>query len=165
MCHKINKGGNNNIMKQGKIYPAVFEKGEKYILVSFPDLEGCQTQGINIEEAYRFAREALALYLDGLENAPVPSSIESLKAPSGGYVMLIEADTADNIVYFKKTDIPQIIKEKLTERGYTKYKLAKILDVNEGYINLITKGTRTPSPEMAKRIGLTLGFDWQIFFA
>jgi predicted RNase H-like HicB family nuclease/DNA-binding XRE family transcriptional regulator len=153
------------IMKQGKIYPAIFQKDGKYIMVTFPDLPGCHTQGANFEEAFRCAREVLGLHLDDFENPPAPSDINGVIAPAGGYVMLVEEDTADNIVYYKKEEIPQIMGEKLAEHGFTKYKLAKVLDVSESYINLIAKGIRRPSPEMAKRIALVLDFDWQAFFA
>jgi len=152
-------------MKQGRIYPAIFQQDGKYVLVAFPDLPGCHTQGVDFEEAYRCAREALGLFLDDFNNPPAPSVISRIAVPEDGYVMLIEEDTADNIVYYKREQIPQVINEKLAEHGYTKYKLAKVLDVSESYINLIAKGTRRPSPEMAKRIALVLDFDWQAFFA
>ncbi|MDR2202036.1 MAG: helix-turn-helix domain-containing protein [Clostridiales bacterium] len=152
-------------MKQGKIYPAIFQKDGDYIMVTFPDLPGCVTQGADFNEAYRCAREVLVLHLDDFTNPPEATKINRIAAPADGYIMLIEEDTADNIVYRKREEVPQIISQKLTERGYTKYKLAKVLDVSESYINLIAKGTRRPSPEMAKRIALVLDFDWQVFFA
>jgi len=152
-------------MKQGKIYPAIFQQDGGYVMVTFPDLPGCHTQGADFNEAYRCAREALGLHLDDLKNPPVASDISSLQSPSGGYVMLIESDITDNIVYYKQEQVPQLINEKLTECGYTKYKLAKVLDVSESYINLIAKGMRRPSPDMAKRIAILLNFDWQVFFA
>jgi predicted RNase H-like HicB family nuclease/DNA-binding XRE family transcriptional regulator len=153
-------------MKPGRLYPAVFKQDEKYIIVIFPDLTGCHTQGADMNEAYRCAREVLGLHLDGFDNPPPPSDIKTVAAQnSDGYVMLIEEDTTDNIVYYKKEEIPEIINKKLAEQGYTKYKLAKVLDVNESYINLIAKGKRRPSPEMAKRIALVLNFDWQVFYA
>ena len=48
--------------------------------VSFPDLLGCITAGITLDEAREFASEALALHLDGMaadgEAIPEPSSLE-----------------------------------------------------------------------------------------
>jgi len=151
-------------MKQGKIYPAIFKQDEDNIMVTFPDLPGCITCGKSFEEAFRFAGEALGLYLDGLENLPLASDIGNIDASDTDYVMLVEEDTKDNIVYYKQEHIPHLISNKLDEHGYTKYKLAKVLDVSESYINLIAKGKRRPSPEMAKRIALVLNFDWQVFF-
>jgi len=152
-------------MKQGKIYPAVFQQDGDYVMVTFPDLPGCHTQGVDFTEAYRCAREVLGLHLEDFDNYPLPSDVNRVVASDGGYVMLVEEDVTDNIVYYKQEQVPQIINEKLAERGFTKYKLAKVLDVNESYINLIAKGTRRPSPDMAKRIATLLDFDWQVFFS
>jgi len=152
-------------MKQGRIYPAIFQQDGDYITVSFPDLPGCNTQGKGFVEAYRCAREALGLYLDDYDNAPAPSDLIFIDKSAGGRVMLVEEDIVDNIVYYKQEQVPQIMRDKLAEHGFTKYKLAKVLDVSESYINLIAKGTRRPSPDMAKRIALVLDFDWQVFYS
>lgn len=66
------------------IYPAIFEKGEfKGFTVTFPDLPGAITEGDDMEEALRMARECLELHLYGMEEdeeelpkASDPSSIE-----------------------------------------------------------------------------------------
>ena len=39
------------------------------------------------------------------------------------------------------------------------------LDIDRSYMTHIVNGRKKPSPEMAKRIGLLLGFDWRIFYA
>ena len=50
--------------------------------VSFPDLPGCITAGITIEEARKLAAEALALHLEGMaadgEALPEPSPLETI---------------------------------------------------------------------------------------
>ncbi|MDR3216579.1 MAG: helix-turn-helix domain-containing protein [Clostridiaceae bacterium] len=137
-----------------------------------------------MEEAYRCAKEVLGLHLDDFHNPPVLSDIGNISAtildgfrhkragapvPSdiGNAKQLYYIggeDTTDNVVYYSNSDVPKIISEKIKELGYTKYKLAKVLDVSESYINLIAKCTRRPSPDMAKRIGLVLGLNWQVFF-
>ncbi len=52
--------------------------------VSFPDLPGCVTAGVTLDEARAMAVEALALHLEGLaadgEVAPDPSSLEAIMA-------------------------------------------------------------------------------------
>ncbi|MDR1905687.1 MAG: type II toxin-antitoxin system HicB family antitoxin [Clostridiales bacterium] len=148
-----------------KIYPAVIEKDGDYYVVSFPDLPGCFTQGETVEAAYIYAKEALALYLDGLKNCPEPTNIFTIQKPADGCVMLVEAGDVDGIVYFKNNEVPRIINERIQKSGYSKYKVAKILGVSESYINRISKGERVPSPDMAKRIGMLLDFDWQVFYA
>lgn len=46
-----------------------------------------------------------------------------------------------------------------------KTKPATIPAVDRSYITHIVNGTETPLPDMAKRMGLLLGFDWRIFYA
>lgn len=52
--------------------------------VSFPDLPGCVTAGVDLDDARAMAVEALALHLDGLgedgEAVPAPSSLEAIMA-------------------------------------------------------------------------------------
>jgi predicted RNase H-like HicB family nuclease len=52
--------------------------------VSFPDLPGCVTAGVDLDDARRMAEEALSLHLDGLEEdgdpIPKPSSLEAVMA-------------------------------------------------------------------------------------
>ena len=52
--------------------------------VSFPDLPGCVTAGVNLDDARRMAEEALALHLAGMaedeEPTPEPSSLEAVMA-------------------------------------------------------------------------------------
>ena len=78
--------------------------------------------------------------------------------------MLVEADSGDDIVYFKKSEVPKIIETGLEKKGYTKYQVAQILGVDRSYITRISTGERVPSVDMAKRIGLLLDFDWKVFY-
>lgn len=52
--------------------------------VSFPDLLGCVTAGVDLDDARRMAEEALALHLAGMaednEPIPEPSSLEAIMA-------------------------------------------------------------------------------------
>ena len=52
--------------------------------VSFPDLPGCVTAGVSLDEARVMAGEALALHVEGLasdgEAIPEPSSLETVMA-------------------------------------------------------------------------------------
>lgn len=80
------------------IYPAVFEyANEDHIGVFFPDLPGCVSQSSNDIEAYRNAKEALALHLYGIkedsDQLPAPSKLSELtfskqKGYSYGTVMI-----------------------------------------------------------------------------
>lgn len=72
-------------------YPAIFHKDEQGYWVEFPDLPGCNTQGDTIEEAYKMAKEALALYLDGAPDIE-PSLVDNISVSGSDRVMLIEPD-------------------------------------------------------------------------
>ena len=45
------------------IYPAIFTEEEDGILVDFPDLPSCYTDGATLDEAFENAEDALALAL------------------------------------------------------------------------------------------------------
>ncbi len=66
--------------------------------VEFPDLPGCVTAGVTLDEAAAMAREALALHLEGMaeegEPRPEPSSLEDvtvLAASAGAVPILVAA--------------------------------------------------------------------------
>ena len=150
---------------ENKIYSALFHREDNKYWVEFPDLPGCLTEGKTIEEAYKKAGEALALYLDGLESAPNATEIEKIKKEKNDIVMLIEAKELNNIVYYKKTDIPNLIEKGLEKKGFSKYQASQILGVDRSYLTKIVQGNRAPSVDMAKRIGTLLDFDWKVFYA
>lgn len=76
------------------IYPAIFEKGEvKGYTVTFPDLPGAITEGDDIEEALRMARECLELHLYGMEEDQdeIPNPTDpAVLPPKGSFVTMIE---------------------------------------------------------------------------
>ncbi len=66
--------------------------------VSFPDLPGCVTAGVTLDEARDMAAEALAMHLEGLmedsEAIPEPSSLEAIMADQAnrdGVAILVAA--------------------------------------------------------------------------
>lgn len=152
-----------NKVAENRIYPAIFHKEEDgQYSVEFPDL-GCSTCGETLEQAFKMAKEALALWLDDCE--PVePTPLEKVVPEGDDRVLLVEADSDDDIVYLKKSAVASVIKAGLEKKQFTKYQVALILGVDKGYISRITNGQRVPAPDMAKRIGLLLGFDWRVFY-
>lgn len=153
----------NKMKSESRIYPAIFHREDdgRYS-VEFPDL-GCATCGDTLEEAFKMAKEALALWLDGAEPV-VPTPLEQVETEGNDRAMLVEADLGDNITYFKNSEVPKAIENGLEKKGYTKYQVAQILGVDRAYISRIAKGERVPSVDMAKRIGVLLDFDWKVFY-
>ena len=78
-------------------YPAVFTEEEDGILVDFPDLPNCYTDGATIEEAFENAEDALALALWQIEETPqeipTPSTPAAHIVPHRAFVALVRADT------------------------------------------------------------------------
>ena len=155
---------NKTTMTTNRTYPAIFHKEDDGYWVEFPDVPGCFTQGKTLEEAFKMAKEALALGLDG-EPVKSPTPLEEVVTEGNDRAMLVEADNGDDIVYFKNSEVPRAIETGLEKRGFTKYQVAQILGVDRAYISRIAKGERVPSVDMAKRIATLLDFDWRVFYA
>ena len=84
-------------MDNKRIFPAIFHKDNELYWVEFPDIPGCFSQGETIEEAYKMAKDALALALDGEDNknAKQPSDVDSIATSGNDKVMLVEASNND----------------------------------------------------------------------
>ncbi len=100
------------------LFPAVFslESSGDYSVI-FPDIEGCYTQGDNLQDAYEMAEDVLALRLYDLEEAnntiPTPSNPNDIPIESGAFVVLVGTDTIeyrkfyDNKAVKKTLTVPQ----------------------------------------------------------
>ncbi|GMA99992.1 helix-turn-helix transcriptional regulator [Pelosinus sp. IPA-1] len=51
------------------------------------------------------------------------------------------------------------------QQGVTHQEVADKANIKRAYYTQIELGLRNPSPKVAKRIALTLDFDWELFFA
>lgn len=147
------------------IYPAIFHKDEDHgYWVEFPDLPGCVTEGKTIEEAFLMAGDVLDCWFeDSMQARPKPTPITEIKAEVGAVVQMIQPAP------YQSEDAKQYVIEEAIEKGLEERKLSRnqaatILAVDRSYITHIVNGKKTPSPDMAKRIGLLLGFDWRIFY-
>ena len=148
------------------IYPAIFHKDEnRGYWVEFPDLPGCLTEGDTLEEAFLMAGDALDCWFnDPSQERPKSTPITDVKAEEGAVVQMVQpapylSEGA------KQFYIEEAIEKGLKERHLSKNQAAVILDVDRSYMTHIVNGRKKPSPEMAKRIGLLLGFDRRIFYA
>lgn len=147
------------------IYPAIFHKDEEHgYWVEFPDLPGCLTEGESFEEAFLMAGDALDCWFDDpAQNRPKPTPITEIKAEKGAVIQMVQPAPYVS-EGAKQYNIEEAIKKGLGERKLSKNQAAIILAVDRSYITHIVNGKRIPSPDMAKRIGLLLGFDWRIFY-
>ena len=110
------------------IYPAIFEQdNNKIYLVSFPDLDGCYTDGKTLEDALENAKDLLNLKLwdmeEKREDIPVPSDPRKIKTAKTEFISLISADTlAYRKLYDKKSvkktlSIPRWLDNLATENN------------------------------------------------
>jgi predicted RNase H-like HicB family nuclease len=99
--------------------------------VSFPDLRGCVTAGVDLDDARRMAEEALALHLTGMaeddEPIPKPSSLDAVMADRenrDAVAILVRAPAATTKSVRVNMTIPEDeleqIDEFATEHGYTR---------------------------------------------
>lgn len=148
------------------IYPAIFHKEDNGgYWVEFPDLPGCLTSADTMEEAYLMAGDALfAWFDDEQQERPAPSNAADIHCDGEDFVTLVKADAyeSEEAVKFRAA---MEIENGLQERNLNKSQVAQILGVDRSYLTYIINGKKTPSPEMAKRIALLLGFDWRVFYA
>ena len=103
-----------------KVYPAIFLKEDIGYSVSFPDLDGCFTEGNTLEEGIEMAQEALGLYLVSLEerniNIPLPSDISAIEYSGNEFVTLVSTPIQKyrrrNKAIKKTLTIPQWLNEE-----------------------------------------------------
>lgn len=99
--------------------------------VSFPDLPGCVTAGVDLDDARRMAEDALALHLAGMaedeDPIPEPSSLEVVMADRenrDAVAILVKAPAATTKAVRVNMTIPEDDLEQIddfaTEYGYTR---------------------------------------------
>ena len=146
------------------VYPAIFHKEGGGYWVEFPDLPGCLSEGNSAEDALLMAGDALYGWLSSVKDAPSPSHLDAIQVSGNSFVQMVRP-----AIYVseeaKQYAISEAIETGLEERHLNKNQAAIILDVDRSYFTHLVTGKKKPSPEMAKRIALLLGFDWQVFFA
>ena len=99
--------------------------------VSFPDLPGAVTAGVDLDDARRMAEEALALHLKGLEEdgdpIPEPSALEAVMADQenrSGVVILVAAPQKATRTVRVNVTVPENELDRIDrfadEHGYTR---------------------------------------------
>jgi predicted RNase H-like HicB family nuclease len=99
--------------------------------VSFPDLPGCVTAGVDLDDAKAMAEEALALHLTGMaedeEPIPEPSSLEAVMADRenrDAVAILVKAPPATAKAVQVNMTIPEDELEQIdkfaVDQGYTR---------------------------------------------
>ena len=98
------------------IYPAIFtDEGKDGYSVQFPDVDGCLTEGKNLEHAAKMAVEALdgviATMIDMGLSVPVASDAKDIKLESDKEHLVMICSTADR---FMKKERNKAVKKTLS---------------------------------------------------
>ena len=86
------------VIQMKYVYPAIFRQGkDKIYLVSFPDLDGCFTDGETLADAKENAADVLNLKLWDLEEKreaiPTATNPQKIKTAKNDFVFQVSADT------------------------------------------------------------------------
>ena len=100
--------------KDQYIYPCVFVYETEGISVYYPDLDGCVTFGIDEQQAFLNAKEALTLHLYGMEQdnelMPPPSKIKDIALDKNEQAILLEVF----MPAFRAKQANKLVKKTLT---------------------------------------------------
>lgn len=109
------------------IYPVVFHYEVEGVSIRFPDLEGCLSCADDTDEAFKMAKEAMALHLYGMEKdneeIPLPSNPTKIHTEENEVVSLIEVwmppfrDQIENRAVKKTLTIPKWLDDLAVEHN------------------------------------------------
>lgn len=106
------------------VYPAIFHKENDSYWVEFPDLQGCQTYGNQVNDTMEFAQEALTGYLLTLlednRPIPVPSELSTIECGADSFTTLVTCDInqyKDTKAVKKTLTIPSWLNERASSMG------------------------------------------------
>ena len=96
------------------IFPCVFIYTDEGISVYYPDLNGCVTFGIDEQQAFHNAKEALILHLYGMEQdndlIPSPSRIKDISLDNNEQAILLDV----SMPAFRAKQANKLVKKTLT---------------------------------------------------
>jgi predicted RNase H-like HicB family nuclease len=104
------------------IYPAKFSSNDdgSYTII-YPDLQGCISEGKDLENAIIMAQSALSQWLEYLESekqeVPKPSTINDIIVGKNEFTSLIRADIRDGRAVKRTVSLPKWMDEKVSEMG------------------------------------------------
>lgn len=102
-------------MDRHMFYPAVFQVEEEGgFTIFFPDVDGCITQGEDMNDGYKMAFDALGNMLSYLDEQgreiPKPSNPQEISLKKGQFMAVIDFDMLE----YKKRNDSRAVKKTLT---------------------------------------------------
>ena len=104
------------------VYPAIFHpNSDGSMTITFPDLEGCISEGKSLGNAVHMSQAALKQWIEYLlesdEAIPKASKITEISAEEGEIVTLVCAEMRDNHAVRRTVSIPKWMDEKAAASG------------------------------------------------
>ena len=109
------------------VYPAILSYEVNGISITFPDLDGCISCAKDTEQALKYCKEVLSLYMYSLEEdnmeIPTPTSIDKLKLEANQIPLLVEVYmplermAIDNVSRKTTVTMPQWLKVLAESKG------------------------------------------------
>lgn len=128
------------------VFPAVFDWNEtdKTYYVTFPDLDGCFTDGENLVEATKNATDVLNLMLHDMDPGDIPSAsdIHGIDKPDTALINFIVADTVAYQEVIDRENNP--IKYTMKKAGLNIKKLAELLEAPYRTVQDWVSGKKKP---------------------
>jgi len=111
------------------IYPAVFHpNSDGSYTITFPDLEGCISEGKSLANTMYMAHSALKEWLEYLKDKgfdiPAASPVKSIITSGEDFATLIHIDLKENFAVRRTVSIPKWMDEKAINSGIS---LSRIL--------------------------------------
>ncbi len=96
------------------VYPAKLSNDDGHLMVEFPDIPNCFTEGDTLVEALELAEDALSMMLaereDNDQVLPKPTNASAIHCGPGETVALVKADTLE----YRKRTSTKAVKKTLT---------------------------------------------------
>ena len=111
------------------VYPAIFHaNSDGSFTITYPDLEGCISEGKSLHNAMYMAQSALTQWIEYLSDKkmriPEASNYHDIQPQQDEFVNLIRVEVKDGRAVRRTVSIPEWMDEKVSEHGLS---LSRIL--------------------------------------
>lgn len=104
------------------VYPAIFHSNDDgSYTITFPDLDGCISEGKSLGNAMYMAQAALTQWIEYLadkkQDIPIASDLRNICPAAEEFVSLIRADIKDGRAVKRTVSIPKWMDDQVSEAG------------------------------------------------
>lgn len=104
------------------VYPAIFHSNDDgSFTITFPDLDGCISEGKSLGNAMYMAQAALTQWIEYLtdkkQEIPTASDLKNVCPAAEEFVSLIRADIKDGCAVKRTVSIPKWMDDQVSEAG------------------------------------------------